>query len=248
MVRDVFLKGSGQVRFSALAHHFGVVGGLLELIVAAGFSLARAGFLLCDSGVALDFSDARATQGHQVAFFVAHVFDHKAVDTETHVGQVTGGYFLHALGEDVALAVDLLDGQRADDGAQVTSQRFVGDFSNFVARFGEEALGCCANRYIVAGNLDLRDAFQRDGHTLFGVNIVGGHFDGHDLQDQLIDAFQHRPDERTSTCHDPVGFDFAGFRVAPLATRDDQHLIRADFTDASRVDGEHREHDEKHKE
>jgi len=137
----------------------------------------------------------------------------------------------------------------------MAGQGFVGDVLQLGAALGEEALGGGADAGVIAGDLDLGDAVQADGHTLRGVHVVDADLDGEQLQRQHVDALDHRPDEGAPGFDDPVATSFrltgCGVDDRPLAAGDDQHLVRADRPDTAEIDDQdgdqHEEQDEKSK-
>ena len=244
MVCPVIFSCSVPARLASvgLAGDFVIVISLQQLIVAAGFGFFGGGDLFRDGRVTLHFGHARTAQCFEITFLVAHVLDHERVNAQAHIRQIAGGDFLHALRELIPLAVDFLHRQRADDAAQVAGQCLVRHVDNFLARLGEEPFGGRADRYIIAGDLDLGHAFERDGHALFGVDILGGDLDRHDFEHDPIDPFQHRPDKGAATLHDAVGLNLAGPRVAPLPAGDHQDFVRPNLLHAAGINRHQREH------
>jgi len=99
----------------------------------------------------------------------------------------------------------------------VPGQRLVSDVDDLGTGLGEEALGGGANGDVVAGDLDLGNAFQRDRHALACVHVVGDDLDSHDLQQERIHTLQDGPDEGPPALDDTIRLDFARLAVARAA-------------------------------
>ena len=110
--------------------------GLALARLALGVGLGDGGLLggdrLGDGRRALDLGDARLAQRLEVAVLVADVADGEGVDAQPHVGEVAGRDLLHLLRELVAVLVDVLDRQRAEDGAQVALHRLQRDLGDLL--------------------------------------------------------------------------------------------------------------------
>ena len=91
-----------------LAHRFGA----LDRGVAVGFGRGHV-------GVALDARDVGPAHVDDVVVLVADFLDRERDDLEPHLGHVVGAGAAHAVGDHLRLLDDLLDGELADDAAQV---------------------------------------------------------------------------------------------------------------------------------
>jgi hypothetical protein len=69
------------------------------------------------------------------AWPIADVLDDKGVDGQTHIAQIVGRDLLHLLGKGVAVFVDLLYCQCAQDGSQVACQGLVRHMLDLVLAF-----------------------------------------------------------------------------------------------------------------
>ncbi len=78
---------------------------------------------LADDGVALDLGRALLAERVEVAHLVADLLDRQDVDVDAHLLQIDGRLVGHLLGERLPVGVDLLDGERAEDRAQVAFER-----------------------------------------------------------------------------------------------------------------------------
>jgi hypothetical protein len=123
---------------------------------------------------------------------VAQVADGEGVDAESHVAQVAGRDLLHLLGELVAVLVDVLDAERAQDRAQVALHGLQRDPRDLLRRLSQEPLGGGVKRGLVFPDLDLRDAVHHDGDSLRGVDLGGRHVEGHDFERQAVPGFEQR--------------------------------------------------------
>ncbi len=156
---------------------------------------------------------------------VLDVLDGKGNDAQAHRCHVARRHLLHLLGKGVAVAVDILDGHGAENGAQVAFQRLQGHVADLVLRLGEEKLGRSADSRVARVDRDLRHAIHGDRHALARVHAVRHDVDSHDLHQQRIDALDGRPNKRAATADDAVGLAI----LFPPATRDHQHFIRANL-------------------
>ena len=107
---------------------------------------------LGDRGRALDLGDPRLAERLEVAVLVADVADREGVDAEAHVREVAGRDLLDLLGELVAVLVDVLDRQRAEDGAQVALhglERDLRDLLGFLPRKRSAAACSEASSFLI---------------------------------------------------------------------------------------------------
>ena len=224
-----FLPGLGRLR--GLDHR-----------VAVGFGLG-------DLGVAFDLGDAGFAEGIEVALAVADVADGEADDAQAHVGHVAGGDFLHLRGEGVAVLVDVLDGHRAQDGAQMAFQGLHGDVLDFVGALAQELLGGGGDGDVVTLDLDLRHAIHAHRHAFAGVDLGRLHIDGQQLERQDVHFLDDRHDEGAAALDDAEAAHLHGavrVDVAVLAAGNDQHLVGADLGVAAGPDRQEQDNDDQH--
>lgn len=131
-------------------------GGATDLRVASGVGLTQLRLLL-------HLRQLRATDGLQETRRVAHLADGEADDLDAHVGQVGRGQALHVLREDLGVGVDLLEGQGADHGVQMTLHHLVRGLVQLLLVLAQEHLGGCRHRDgIVRAHFELRDGVHHD--------------------------------------------------------------------------------------
>ena len=179
----------------ALLPRLGRLDGRVAGGVGLGDGRVTLGLGLTLDGVALDLGGAGAAQRLQVLLVVADVLDDKGHDLQAHVGQVAARDLQHLLGKGVPVLVDLFDGQHAQDGAQVTGQRLVGDVDDAVRPLGQELLGGGIDGGVLAPDLDLGHAVDVDRHALDGVDAADLDLDGQDLHREDVDPLQDGDDE-----------------------------------------------------
>ena len=181
-----FLLGAGALQFigqlglGAARVDLLVVGGFLHAVAALGFGDLGIGFVPrgfffaqglggADAGVALrlGFADRRVAphlsraahaQRVEITARILDVADGEGDDFQSHAGQVGRGDAAHLRGELLAIAVDFLDGQRAEDGALVTFERLQRHIDDFGVALAEELLRGGADRFFAARHLDLGHA------------------------------------------------------------------------------------------
>ena len=90
---------------------------------------------------------------------------------------------------------------------------------------------------VVAADLHLRHAVHSHIDALHRRNIRRCDMNGHDFQRKIVDALQDGPDEGPAAGYD-AELTFHGLHLAAglATTRDDQHLVGADFLHAAGVD------------
>ena len=105
-----------------------------------------------------------------VADLVADRLDREVVDRQAGRREVGLGGALDLLLELLAVVVELLDGQRADDRAQRALEDVLDDRLDLLVAV-EEPLGGVADRLLVAADLDRRDALDGDLDALLGDGV-----------------------------------------------------------------------------
>ncbi len=115
----------------------------LALLVGVGRLDHRValGERFADDRVALDLGGALLAERVEVALLVADLLDGQDVDVDAHLLEIDGRLVGHLLREGLAVGVDLLDGQRAEDRPQVPFERLEDDALDLFGRHAEEALG-----------------------------------------------------------------------------------------------------------
>ena len=190
------------------------------------------GLGLRDGGVAFDLGDARFAQGVEVTLAVANVADGEADDAQAHVGHVAGGHFLDFGGEGVAVLVNILDGHRAENGAQMAFQRLRGDVFDFIDGLAQNLFGGGGDGNVVALDLDLGHAVHFHRHALAGIDLRRLDVNGQQFERKDVHLFQDRPDEGAAALDDAEAATLRGairLDVSVLAPGDDQHLVGADL-------------------
>ena len=193
----------------------------LDLRVAVRFGLA-------DGRVALDFGGAALAERVQVAFFVADLLDRQHVDADPHLLEVLRRLARQLLREALAIAVDLLHGQRAEDRSQVPFERLEDHLLHLVVRHAEKPLGRRLQRRVVAADLDVGDRLDRHGHALQRVGPLDLERDRHHVEVQVLDFLEERNPERRAAAHHPVADDAAVGQLA-LAAAQHRHRVRRDL-------------------
>ena len=155
-----------DVRLVALGLAFLIGHGRLDHRVARRQGLA-------DDGVALDLGGALLAQRVEVALLVADLLDRQDVDVDAHLLQVERGLVGHLLRERLTVRIDLFDGQRPENRAQVTLERLEDHALDLLGRHAEEALGRAAQRHVVAGDLHVGDGLDRDRARLPSCTRAG---------------------------------------------------------------------------
>ena len=157
--------GDGDVGLVALGLAFLVGHRRLDHRVARGEGFA-------DDRIALDLGGALLPQGVEVPLLVADLLDRQDVDVDAHLLQIDGRLVGHLLGEGLAIGVDLLHGERAENRPQVPLQRLEDHPLDLLGAHPEEALRRPAQRGVVAGDLDVGDSFHRHGHAFLRVGAL----------------------------------------------------------------------------
>ena len=140
-----------------------------------GLGLADGGLLvggrLGHPGVALAAGRLLLADELHVARLVADRLDRERVDLEAGRREVALGGVLDGLLELLAVEVELLDGQRADDRAERALEDVLDDRVDlFLARL-EEAFGGVADRLVVGADLERGDALDGDLDALPGDGV-----------------------------------------------------------------------------
>ena len=203
----------GELRFLdiQIALRLGLLGQRLRLgqhALLVGSGLGDGGFAQCDGaadggialgfgggniGIALDARDVRTAHVGDVVVLVADFLDGERDHFEAHLAHVFRAGGAHALAHHLRLLHDLLDGELADDAAQVAFHHQADQAFALRRRLGEELLGGGEDGFAVGADLDLRDGFDGDGDALLGVEVLlRRDVEGHQLQRELAAAFDDR--------------------------------------------------------
>mmetsp|Transcript_19244 Transcript_19244/g.48163 ORF Transcript_19244/g.48163 Transcript_19244/m.48163 type:complete len:350 (+) Transcript_19244:1051-2100(+) len=208
---------------------------LLRNDLASGVVVDGLAFLC----LALDFFDLSDAEGVQVALVVGEGRDGVGDDLEAHKSDVLRGELSDLVGEGCALAVDLLDGEGAQDGALVALHGALDGGLDLGLGGAEEVLGGEADGVVIAeeaavgglleaGDLDLADAEDVDGDALEGGGAVGVDLDGAELEGEAVDALEAVEDEGAAADADA--------RVV-AAAGDDERGVGADGDDVAHGGG-----------
>ncbi len=192
--------------------------------------LGRDGF--GDGRGALYFRDARFSEGLEIAVLVADIADGEGVDSEAHVREVPGGDLLHLLRELIAVLVDVLDAERAQDRPQVALHRFERDLGDLLGRFSEEALGGGMKRSLVFLDLDLGDTVHQDGNALRRVHLGRRDVESHHFEREAVPGMEQRNHHVRAS----------GDELHPSAAGDHDDLVRPRLLEKGEV-GEDVPHD-----
>ena len=142
----------------------------------------------------------------------------KEINLEAHLAHVVCAGAAHAVGNHLGLFDDLLDGELADDAAQVSFHDQADEAFAFGRVLREELFGRGEDRLLVGADLDLRDSFHGNGDALFGVEILlRSDVERHQLKRELAAVFDDREDDGA------VALDDAG----AAKSIDDQRLVGA---------------------
>ena len=156
----------------------------LPLLIGLGFLDAGVAFGLglADGRVPLDLRGSSYTESLEVALLILDVADREADDFQPHVGHVGGGHVTHLLGKGHTVAVNVLDGHRAENGALLPLEGLQGDLRDLPHGLAQELLRRGAYRILAASDFDLRNAVHRNRDALLGVDPGRVDWKGHNFQ------------------------------------------------------------------
>ena len=152
--------------------------------------------------VTRDSRNALLAEELDVVRLVGEALDGERVDLQAAGGEVALGRVLHLLEQLLAVADELLDGQRADDRPERSFQHVLDDRVDLFWLGVEESLCGIAQRFDVTSDLEGGDALDLDFDALAGHSVRQLHADLARSQLELADAVEQRPDERTATDDD----------------------------------------------
>src|SRR5205085_1448614 len=175
-----------------------------------------------------DLRRARAAKCLEVALLVSHVPDRQRDDLETHALEVRPGQGSDGRHESLALAIDVLDRERADGAAQVALDRLHRGTDDVLAPAREELRGRVLDALVAPVDLDHADAVDLDRDAVHRVGLGAAHVELHQLERQALHLLSEGPHVGAAAADDPVA----------LAAGDDQHLVRADLRVLVRPNGE----------
>ena len=205
---DALLIGGG-FGYGGFAQSYGAADGGVALGFGGG-----------DLGVALDAGYVGAAHVGDVLVLVADLADGEGDDFEAHLAHVVHAGGAHALGYHLGLFDDLLDGELADDAAEMAFHDEADEAFALVGGLGEELLGGGEDGLFVGADFDLRDGFDGDGYALLGVEVLlRGYVEAHELERELAGVFDDGEDDgaaalddaRAAEAVDDDGFVRAGF-------------------------------------
>ena len=165
-----------------------------------------------DAGVLERLLDFRLAEGVEVTLVILDRLEHERPELEAHPLEVDMGLVADLLLETTLVAVQLLDGQGADDAAEVTGDGLLDGRLDVLYRHPEKALGRAADVVDVALHLDLGDGLDVDGDALDRVDVTQVDLQRHHPQRQDLVLLPRRPHEGAAAAHDPKPLDLAGFR------------------------------------
>ena len=152
---------------------------------------------------------------------------------QAHVRHVAGRDFLHLRGERVAVLVNLLDGHRAENRAQMAFQRLHGDVLDVLGALAEKLFGGGRDGNVVALDLDLRHAIHFHRHAFARVNLGRLHIDREQFEREDVHLLDDRLNERAAallTMRNPhIPRRAVRVHDTTLAAGNDQHLVRANL-------------------
>ena len=198
---------------------------LLLLALAHGRAREHArvalGLRRADAGLALHLRRALLAEGIDVAVGVVDLLDGEHVDAEADLAQVFGRLSQDLLVELRPVAHDLLDGEPADDGAQVPLEVLVGDSLDFLlGEHAEEALAGGHERGLVAQDFDVAHTLHVHLDAVLVGRAVDVEVDGKDVEVEVGDALDQRELELGAAGHHPEA-DLGAVRGLPLAAVED---------------------------
>ena len=118
--------------------------------------------------------DLRLAQRVEVALLVLDLLEDERLELEAHGLEIEVGLLADLLLERLLIAVELLDGQGADDAAQMAGDRLLDRRPHLVGRNSEETAGGATDGFGVRAYLDLGDGLHVDRDALLGVGRAVG--------------------------------------------------------------------------
>jgi hypothetical protein len=214
---------------------------LLGLRFANGGLLIRGG--LGHARVALAASRLLLADELHVTRLVADGLDGERVDLQAGRGEVALGRVLDGLLELLAVEVELLDGERADDRAQRALEHVLDDGVDGLLLGLEEPFRRVADGLVVGTDLERRDTLHRDLDALAGDGVGEVDVDLPRGELELADLMDEWQDDHAATAHD--------LEVAPPVRRPvaltghDQRLVRpGDLVATADVADDQDDHDD----
>ena len=162
----------------------GLEPGGLALLVSGSFLDAGIplGLGFANRRVPLHLRGPANAKGLEVSLLVLDVTDREADDLQPHVGHVGGRNVSNLLRKSHAIAVNVLDRHRSQDGALLTFERLQGDFGDLCRGLTQKLLSRSANGLLAAPHFHLRHAIDRNRYAFLGVNPGGVDLEGHHFQ------------------------------------------------------------------
>ena len=200
------------------------------------------GFGRGDLGVALDARHVGPAHVGDVLVLVADLLDGERDHFEPHLAHVVRAGGAHPLAHHLRLLHDLLDGELADDAAQMAFHHQADQAFALRRSLGEELLGGGEDRLLVGAHLDLRDGFDRYRDALLGVEILlRSDIEAHQLERELAAVLHHRKDHGAVPLDDAraaEAVDNHGLVRAGLAIHPGQHAHQENQRQYSESDKE----------
>jgi hypothetical protein len=153
------------------------------------FDLRRVRLGLADRRVALDLrgpplaSALRYSSSSLISWIVR-------TSADAHLFEVDRRFGRELLRKTLPIAVDLFDGQRAENRAQVPFQRLEDHLLHLIVRHAEEPLRRRLERRVVAADLHVRDRLDRDRHSFQRVRPLDLERDRHHVQVEVLDFLE----------------------------------------------------------
>ena len=183
-----------------------------------------------DPGVLQGLLDLGLAERVQIALVVLDLLEYERLELEAHALEVGVGLLADALLEPLLVAVQLLDGEGADDAAQVTGHGLLDGALDLLRRDAQEALRGTPHVVDVAGDLDLRHGLHVDGDALHRVDVLEVDVEGHHLEGDDLGGLPRRPHEGAAAADDPERLhlallvaDLPAGQLAPAV--DDERLV-----------------------
>ena len=182
-------------------------------------------FRFADGGIALHFGRSSLAERVEVPLLVADLLDGQHVHADAHLLEIGRRFARQLLREALAIAVDLFDRQRAQDGPQMALQRLEDDLLHGVVRHAEKPLGGRLQRDVVTTDLHVGHGLDGHRYALQRVRPPDLQRNRHHIQVQVLDLLEQRNPERRASADHPIAHHATVGELA-LAAAQDRHRIR----------------------
>ena len=139
----------------------------------------RGGLSLSDARIPLQFDQLLATNRIEVAHVIRDVLNLQRVEHQPELLQIVLRLLQQGARKGDLVFIELLGSEAGHHAAQVPFQRLLGDMTNVVLAFANQAFDRVVDPGLIAGDLDIGHTRHIERDTTFGVGVLDPQLNDH---------------------------------------------------------------------